>query len=469
MAGLFGTLNLGTRALQTQQKGAEVAGHNLANINNSAYARQRVVLETSSAVQTSEGWLGTGVQATAIIGLRDGLLDRQITTESSVSGSLTAQQEALSDLEARVGARLQSVSTTDGAADSLTGLEASLVSLFTSFQAVAGSPTSLTTRQDLLNQADELATDLQAADRNVATAQASMDDQIRENVTQANRLLADIAALNGRIQQAESGAAGSALDLRDTRQQHLEELAEIVRVEAVESADGQLDVSVGGALLVSGGQTLTTLDTVTGQSGHLDVVAQNAPGQSLTLTGGAIHGLITVRDGAAQSFRDDLNTLASTLITEVNRIHGAGYGLDGTTGTDFFQGQDASDISVNSALTPAGIQASSVAGETGNNSVIQALAGLASASQSALDGLSFTESYHTTVSDLGQAISDVESDVADQEVVRNMLDEQRTSVSGVSMDEELVDLMLYQKAFAASARVVSTVAEMLDTVINLKR
>src|SRR4051812_46178166 len=103
MLGLFGTLNLGARSLQTQQQGVEVAGHNLANVNNPAYARQRLAIQTAVATQTAIGPEGTGVNAVAIVRLRSTLVDQQITNESSVGGSLDAQQEALQNAQAELG------------------------------------------------------------------------------------------------------------------------------------------------------------------------------------------------------------------------------------------------------------------------------------------------------------------------------------------------------------------------------
>src|ERR1051325_2980050 len=100
MLGLFGTLNLGARSLATQQQGAEVAGQNLANVNNPAYARQRLAIQTSVSIDSAVGPEGTGVDAAAIVQMRDALLDRQIQSESSVGGSLLAQQTALQNTEA---------------------------------------------------------------------------------------------------------------------------------------------------------------------------------------------------------------------------------------------------------------------------------------------------------------------------------------------------------------------------------
>src|SRR4051812_40090851 len=106
MLGLFGTLNLSSRAMQVQQAGIEVAGHNLANVNNPAYARQRVNIATSSPIRTEHGIEGTGATATGIIQIRNSLLDAQIVTEGSVNGSLTAQQQALQYAQADLGQQI---------------------------------------------------------------------------------------------------------------------------------------------------------------------------------------------------------------------------------------------------------------------------------------------------------------------------------------------------------------------------
>jgi flagellar hook-associated protein 1 FlgK len=190
----------------------------------------------------------------------------------------------------------------------------------------------------------------------------------------------------------------------------------------------------------------------------------------LTLTGGSIQGTIDVRDGALATLRGNIDTLAGQLITQVNTIHSAGFDLNGGTGQNFFTGTDAATLGVNSALVadPSMIQASGNAGATGDNSVALALAGLANAAQAGLGNQTFTQNFSATVAALGQSLASVNDQTVNQSAVTSMLSNQRSSISGVNIDEEMTNLMAFQKAFDASAKLISTVNDMLITVVNMK-
>jgi flagellar hook-associated protein 1 FlgK len=159
------------------------------------------------------------------------------------------------------------------------------------------------------------------------------------------------------------------------------------------------------------------------------------------------------------------------LISEVNAVHAGGFGLGGTSGESFFTGTNASDIAVNANLVddPSRIQASGVAGAVGDNTVAVRLAQLAEVQHAGLGNQTFLESYGQTVAALGQSLNGTTTQLANQQIVENMLLRQRDSVSGVSLDEEMTDLIKFQRAFEASAKLITTVDELLATVINLKR
>ena len=169
--------------------------------------------------------------------------------------------------------------------------------------------------------------------------------------------------------------------------------------------------------------------------------------------------------------RAEIDTLAGSLISEVNALHAGGYGLAGTTGESFFTGTTAGDIAVNASLVSdlGKIQASGEAGAVGDNAVVLALAQLAEKKVGALGNQTFSANYGQSVAKLGQSLSNVNTQLGNQQIVEQMLARQRDSVSGVSLDEEMTDLIKYQRAFEASARMITTVDAMLETVLNLKR
>lgn len=461
---------MGARSLQVQQQGIEVAGHNLANVNNPAYARQRVNLATSITIPTPIGPMGTGVVAVSIQQLRNVLLDTQITGETSVRGYLEAAEKALQLGQAVLGQRIDRQATGTQGVGSQNGVAERLSDLFAAFQGLSTQPTSLSQRQNVLAAAENLAADLRQIDSQLGTLGRSLDDSLQADVTTVNQLLGEIANYNKQIISVESGGQVTANDLRDSRQQRIEELARLVNIQTATQSNGAVDISISGTTVVSGVTVDDTLSLYDAGGGQM--LVQTATGAvPLALTGGSLQGTIEARDGALQTMRNDLNSLASTLISEVNALHRAGYSLTGTTGADFYTGTGAADIAVNAALVgaPALLQASGTSGAVGDNAVALALAQLASQKHAGLSNQTFSESYSRTVAAFGQAIASTNSALSDQDAVESMLLRQRDAISGVSLDEEMTDLMKFQKAFDASAKLIATVDEMLDTVLNMKR
>ncbi len=475
MPGLFDTLSLATRAMQAQQSGVTVSGQNLANANNPAYARQRVNLQTSDAIATSVGPMGTGVQISGIQQIRDQLLDNQIRDEGSVGGFWTTSQSALQNTQTELGQFLDAgASATGGTASSTSatgaqGLSTQLNSLFSAFQAVATSPTSLSQRQLLVSQAQSLAGSFNQIATRLMGVNKDLNTAVSNDVDSANKLLSDIAGLNSDIAKTEASTGGTANDLRDLRQQKLESLAQLTNLQTSTATDGSLNISVGGVAMVSGAKLTDTLQAYDPGTGQLQVRAAGA-GTSLSLTGGAIAGAIDTRDGALGSLRTGLDSLASQLVSQVNSVYSAGYDLNGNTGANFFTGTDAASISVNPNLNndPAQVQAAGVAGAAGDNTVALKLAGLAQQTTGGLGNQTFSGAYGRMITDLGNALSTANDQVANQGAVSSMLAKQRDSVSGVSMEEELTNLMTFQKAYQASAQIISTVNLMLQTVVAMK-
>jgi flagellar hook-associated protein 1 FlgK len=286
-------------------------------------------------------------------------------------------------------------------------------------------------------------------------------------VASANQLLSDIASLNHQIAGTDP-ASGAANDLRDLRQQKIETLSGLVNLQSATDSQGDTNLSVGGQLLVSGGTVQDMLQTYDSGGGQLLVRTASA-GTPLTLTGGSIAGTIDARDGALKSLHDGINTLATQLISQVNTVYGTGYDLHGNTGANFFTGANASDIRVNTTLAndPSSLQASGVAGATGDNQVALALAQMANAAQAGLGNQTFAESYNGTITGLGGSLNSVNAQLTDQQSVQTMLQNERSSVSGVSVDEEMTDLVTYQRAFQASAHLISVVDQMLNIVVTL--
>jgi flagellar hook-associated protein 1 FlgK len=472
MIGLFDTLNLASRSLQTQMTGVEVTGQNLANINTTGYSRQRVQISASPDVMTAIGPEGTGANATSIQQIVSSLLNGQIQAQDSTSGYWNAQQTSLQSAQNGLAEFLNgsgaASSTTSATGTTDSGLDGQLSDLFNAFQAVATSPTSISARQALVGQAQTVAASFNSISSQLNSVHDSLNSSLTSDVSSANQLLTQIATLNSQISTAQAGG-GNANDLSDEREQDLENLSQLTTITTSTGSNGAVNVTIGGQTLVSGNTVNDTLQTYDPGNGNL--LLQTATGKvNLTLTGGSMQGTIDARDGTLATLQNSLNTLANTLITQVNNVSNAGYGLTGSTGNNIFNGSNAGTITVNPALVnnPSLIQASGSATTPGDNTVALQLAQLATTTQAALNNQTFNGSYDSTVAGLGTALQNANNQVSDQASVTNMLATQRGSISGVNVDEEMTNMMTFQRAYEASAQLVTTVNTMIGDTLAMK-
>jgi flagellar hook-associated protein 1 FlgK len=465
MAGLFTTLNSSSMALNAHSRAIETTGKNLANVNNPNYARQRVVYGDRGTVETPEGAQSLGLEVLAIQQVRDILLDRQVGREISLSGSFEAQQEALERALAGLGQGIDGSSVISATGSTAGGLGAAIDDFFNAFQNLASRPTDAGARQTLLQKATILTDSMREADTRLAQVQSDIDTGINVDVNDANRLINTIADLNAQISRFEVSKPGSAVDLRDQRQARLEELAKLIPVQVRELGNGGVQLVAKDA----GNADVMLLDGIT-VNGSLAFTGTGFTGgasaTALVLGSGSMQGALIARDGAVQDLRDNLDAFAGQMVTSVN----GAYNPSATAGSDFFDpaGVTAGTIALRSGLNASTLIAGT--GAAGDNTLAVAVAALATTAFStgsgdAFDG-TFSQFYSRSVSDLGQALATATSRANDQDKIQQLVRNQRDTVSGVSMDEEMADLVKFQRAFQASSRVFSVVDELLDTVVN---
>lgn len=472
MSGLFSSLNASVNALSAHSRAVETAGKNLGNVSNPSYARQRIIYGDRGTVLTPQGAQSLGLEALGVQQLRDKLLDRQVVREAALTSYYEAQQKGYQRAQAALGQDVASASSTQGASSTTTdtGIAAAIDDFFNSFHSFAANPSDIGQRQTLLQNASILTDRIRLADTRLAQVQADLDFQVKSDVEDANLLLQTIADLNGQIGRFEINHPGSAVDLRDQRQAALEKLAAKLPIETAET-NGQLEVTArddNGDPVV-----LVSLATVPGAiafdtTSTPPTITGGAANTVLDLSSGSIHGSMTARTGAIQTIRDQLDQLAAQLVISVNGV----YNPLGTS-TDFFDetGTTAGTIKLDASLTAANLRASN-GGAAGDNTVAIGIAQLASKKFSTtatpadeIDG-TFSAFFAGAVSGLGQAVSGATARVNDQTRIEQLVRTQRDAVSGVSLDEEMADLMKYQRAFQASSRVFSTIDNLLDVVVN---
>jgi flagellar hook-associated protein 1 len=475
MSGFFSALSATATALDAQTQAISVASNNIANINNPNYSRESVAYSSLGAVATSHGVQSVGLAVT-VEQMRSSVLDQMVRQEASLTSGFSSQQDILQQAQAALGESLTNSSTSATANSSTTtdsGLESAINGFFGAVQSFASDPTDNGQRQALLQQAGVLTDRFQQIDQNLAQVQAGADSQATSGVATANTLLTDIAGLNTQIASVEVNTPGSAVNLRDQREADLEQLAGLLPISATENAQGEVTVT-SAAATTSGSPPLTgpvtlvnngTATTVNYGSGVLTTGAGSTL-RTLTPASGSIQGAITAGTGAVQTLRDNLDALANQLVTSVN----SAYNPTSTSGGNFFDssGTAAGTIALDSHLTNATLVAG--VGAAGDNTIALAVAAVgsqvfATSGGAAIDG-TISQFYANAVTGIGQAVDTANTRVTDQTNVQNIVISQRSSLSGVSLNDEMTNLMSYQRAFQASSEVFNVINGLLDQLVN---
>ncbi len=466
MSGLFATIHSSVQALSAHSRSIEIAGKNLANVNNPSYARQRVVYGDRGTVVTAQGAVSLGIEAMGVEQLRDALLDRQLMREIGLRAAAVAEQTGYQRAQAALGQTIDRAASADTPATTGTqGLAAALDDFFNASQSVAASPTDQGERQMLLQKAAILSDRFRMADQRLGQAQEDLGAGITAEVGSINRLITTVAELNTQIARFEVNTPGSAVDLRDQRQARLEELAGLLPIEVRDTGPSSLQVVVrdtsGQEVILVDGTTAFGPVIFDGQQ-----LTGGVPPVGLNLSAGSIAGSLAARDGTLQSTRDELDALARQLVIAVNQA----YNPDGA-GDDFFvaSGITAASLALRPGLTAANLRAGE-SSAAGDNRIALALGAIAQkvfsiAGGDGIDG-TVAQAYGRTVSRLGQALAGANARADDQNAIEQIVRTQRDAVSGTSMDEEIADLMKYQRAFQASSRVFNVMDELLDLVVN---
>ena len=354
MSGLFGIFDTGKLSLQANQRALQVVSQNLANINTPGYTRQEAVFEPTPTVTLGTAQIGSGVQIAQVRRLINSFVESQINVSQQDLGRLQAQADTFLRLEGLLP-------------DSSTGqgLSTALIDFFNAFRGVSTNPQGQTERTVLLSKASALAAQFNKTANDVGQIRKDLNTQVSQTLTEVNNLATRIAELNHKISLAEVGGQ-PANDLRDERGQLLNDLGKRIEIHTFEDAIGQTQVFVGrGHLLVERDTTVPLTGVASASnSGYVNVFYNNDD-ISAFIGNGALRGLLTVRDDTLPSFLNQIDTLAASLANEVNQIHTVGYGLDGSTGNNFFSPL-AVTASANSAntgmptITSEGIAANSL-------------------------------------------------------------------------------------------------------------
>ncbi len=452
MPGLTTALLIATQSLLTQQNALQVATNNIANANTPGYSREVLDLTENPPVPQASLWFGTGVSATKVESIRDRMLELRIYDETQRQGNAQAQSTALQQLEALFS-------------DPTQGIGADLTAFFNSLNQLSTDPTNIPLRQSVLTAANNLANDFHSTVAQANTIQHNLDLNVTQSVNQINQLTAQIAALNGQIAPLQQ-LGQEAGTLEDQRNELIRQLSQLTDVAVVPSDQGETLATGNGTALVVGTQSFA-LSLAPDASGAQHVFAQGTDITS-TLTGGQIGGLLAVRDQSIPAVLSDLDGLAGGLAANFNAAHITGFDLAGNEGQAFFApaapGAGAAAAFKVLITDPSAIAASSDGSPGSNGNLVQLLA---VRDQKLASGETPINDYSNLVFNVGNLSAQAQANATATQTSLQQLENQRSAISGVSIDEETANLIRYQHAFQAAARVISTVDQLTQVLLNI--
>jgi len=458
MSGLYNTINIGISGLIAHRQALDVRAHNIANVSTEGYRRQEAILHAVPGLPPAGnmnallgGQWGAGVWAATTRHSHESFLDLQQRITDAAIGRWGSIATTLKQVETI----LQPTPGED--------LSAQLDRFWNAWEAVAAQPEDMGARYALREQATSLANSFHQAELRLQSIRTSSDVAISGRVEEVNRIAVEVADLNRvvAVAMAEKRAPNDDLDRRDML---LNRLAELTGAMPFTSEDGNLIVYLDGRPIIQGSSAFPLSFTTT--AGGVEIHSAY-DGQPVTIGNGEIGGLLNARDVCVPGYLDQLNTLAATLIGEVNALHQAGCGLDNITGRDFFvAGGQGGTITLDPAIEAdvRAIAAAAGPDTPGDGGIALQIANLRASP--VLTGRSLNDFAHALLGQVGGDVQSAEGALAAYQASREQLNIQQQSVSGVSTDEELADLIQCQRAYEASARVIQVGDEMLRTVIE---
>ncbi|MFO7985609.1 MAG: flagellar hook-associated protein FlgK [Desulfatiglandaceae bacterium] len=457
MANIYGTLHIGRQALAAQQEALNVTAHNIANVNTEGYSRQRVVTETTAPITTGAGQVGTGVTVSGVERVYDRHLAQQISDENETFGRWEAEKNGLDRAEVVLNEA------------SGYGLNQAMSDFWDAWQDLVNNPSGAAEREMVAWSGENLALNFERIHNDLSQIQNDMNSYVSQTVDGINFKAEQIAAINEKIVKIET-SEGSANDLRDKRDVWVNELAKMIDITYHEEGNGSYTIKLGDDRSLVEGATSNALATDTNGSGFEDVVWED-DNADVPISDGKLKGYMEVRDAAIPGYKDDLEELSEEIKDAVNDIHQDGYGLDGTPGEDFFTGSLAgNDFAISSTISEdvTKIAASGTElGVPGDNQNAIEIAELQNALKMNSDTATFDDFYNGVVSGVGVDVQQAYSSYSHQEAMVNYLDDYREAVSGVSLDEEMVNMLQFEAAYQAAARTISSVDKMLETLMTI--
>lgn len=474
MSRIWSMMDIGRRSLMNSQTALQTTAHNVANRSTDGYSRQRVDFVTNEPIGEGNLRMGTGARAGQVNRTTNGFLEKQIEREGSTLGYMNSKSDLLGRVE-----QVYNEQTNEG-------LNHSIGNFFNSVRELSNNPESLATRTQVKESADYMAKDFNHVSAQLKDIQSDADFRIKSKVEEVNQLTTEIAKLNQKIQLVELQKI-PANDERDRRDLLVKQLSEKMNIRYAEGKGGALTITAGNtAVLVSGDEhrdlvVLATPGREDKREGNVDIfykATDNGTPINVTrqIKGGEVGGLLEVRDDVCNDFLRNMDNVAYKLAFEVNRAHVQGFDRYGKNGNLLFEmpegvegASEKMKVSKDIFEDVGKIAAAAEPNAPGDNRIANVLSSL-QYKRTMNDGSStFDDYYNAMVGKVGIEAQRANTAQQSQSDIVGQLKNIRESISGVSLDEETTKMIEFQKSFDASARLVRTADEMMDTVLKLKQ
>ncbi len=459
-------LSTALSGLQAQQRAMSVISQNITNVDTDGYSRRTVQLTSAgnppgSAIFTKSNESGQGVTVQSVTRVRDDFLDA--TARSALANQGTADQSAqtLGQIEAIMPE------------PSDTGFASQLSQFWSDWSDASNSPDSVAARTTLLNQGSTVTTSLNSLSTSMTNLRNGVLTQLSNAVAKVNDSASQISVLNSEVRTAIAAGVDPS-DLQDQRDTLIDGLATSVGATTRSNADGTVDVFLGGGTLVRGDSAFSlSVD----QSGSLSPPLDSLPytnaavnwtqgGDAVQGLGGQVAGMVTAVDSTIPRYVSQLDSVAQNLVTSVNSLHETGQGLDATNDVnlDFFDPANTTAATISISSDVAGQPSRIALAQAGAGTYDGSLGAQIAALSGSATGPDAT--YQSMIGALGVETQSANDHSTVQDQVASTAQAARTSESGVNLDEEMTNLIAAQRAYESSARLMTTVDDTLDTLIN---
>jgi flagellar hook-associated protein 1 FlgK len=452
-------LNTSKDSLITYQLAIGLTGSNIANVNTPGYSRQTPVFQTTGSVDVAAKRAQLSVKVDSIQRNYDQYLQSQIVNQTKALGYSEAKNDILERIEGIFG-------ETTGGADDL------LSEFWNAWEELSADPTQKAARDLALSAAENFASTIRRIDDDLTQVVTDTTDRVNDMVAQINITLSEIADLNVKI-TAYAQDTGDANAFVDSRTVLLNELSDMLDISYIEDEKGAVDVFLSdGRAVILGSKSLQL--AVETQSGVVsDIVYQDDPDTSLkdaiaSGKSGRLAAFLELSETVIPGYRNELDAFVATLVSEVNTLHHQGYDAEGNIGGDFFEPTtDAGGFRLSDAVSSDlnRIAASATVNSDGDNAL--AIAEIRDKLVMSGNSATLGDYYASLVGEIGRDVAEAQNDVDYRTSVWTQLENSRESISGVSLDEEMMNLIKYQMSYDTSGKMVSTVSEMLDTLMEL--